>query len=101
MSTPMKIWEYGQSSAIETATHYTGTCLVHGWVISGGGANGVLAGAVSILDNATVLAIYPAGTPSAALSIMGVDINIATSLKTTLAHADDLITILYRPIGTS
>ena len=92
----MKIWEHGTSSAIENKVHHTGSAILHGFVICGGGAAGVLAGAVSILDDTTVIMTWPIGTPSAALICMGLDLNIGTALETTLTHADDQILVLYR-----
>ena len=87
-------FSYGVHSAASTVTHSSAPCVLHAVAITGGGAAGVLAGDVSILDNTTVLLKFITGAlPPGGIVL---DADITTSLKTTLGHADDQLVITFR-----
>lgn len=75
--------------------HSTDPCKFHSFCVQGGGAAGVLAGAVTILDGAVVLMTWPIATPTQGLCGV-IDADLVTNLQTTLAHATDNIIVTWR-----
>lgn len=82
---------YKQHSTASTVTVKATPGTVHRIVV-GGGSSGVAAGAITVADDTTTVVLLPAGVAS---NTYEVGVWFGTSIKLTLGHADDEVTVVY------